>query len=525
LSFALGFEIHLRSRFRAGLFLLIVIAPASLLAARTIRIVLAATWGDSLEADRLRHAMAIDPDDPLLHYTLGMVRLPGTETANPAEAVREMREAIRLSPVSAVYWSGLGRACYAFGDQSCADQAFERATELAPSKPRFAWEAAVNAVLGQRRGAAITQLKRYLDLTAREAVDGGAPPNAGGVFELLWRGFNDPELIWRELLGGRGVALVPQAGPAVVGKNPALGLVTPSDLVIPSHPVIPSAARDLQFSTAAPAGDTALKLAYLDFLCERDHSDLAAEYWAEIAATRPVVSIDSAKPYLERLLAGGHYPQATEVWQYLLRTGAITKAPDAEPTNLVFNGGFEQEPLNAGFDWRIHEQPYLDLAFTGPDGRETSVVVPANGKPFDPAQGRPFDSAPGRPKAGRKRALCLDFSVPQNSEYEPAQQFVPVTPGQSYILTAKVSSEEITSDSGPRLRVTDPRCTACLNAETAAAKGTSAWHEVSARFTAGPDTDVVRLSIWRPRSRAFPMEIGGRTWFSDIALHPVATNK
>ena len=499
---------------------------------------MAATLGNSIDVTRLHRAIAIDPGDPLLHYTLGIVQLPGSAAANPPEAVREMREAIRLSPNSAVYWSGLGRACYASGDQPCAGQAFVRATELAPSKPRFAWEAAVNAVLEDRRNAAIVQLKRYLDLKQREAAGNGLwetsvpPPGASETFDLLWRGFRDPALIWRELLST-----------ADVGK------------------------------AESPKLDLALKLAYLDFLCERDQFALAAEYWTEIAwncspssvsgpsvlnchperskgsqphqaktglAGGPGAVFPQAKPYLERLISSGRFEQAAAVWRYLLQTGAIVP-PVSDSVNLVFNGSFERDPLNIGFDWRIQQQPYLDLSFVNREGQ--SDVAPAS----TPAQSN------GKRETGNgQRVLRLDFAVPQNSEYEPAYQLVSVTPGQAYLVTANIRSEEISSDSGPRLRVTDPQCResaapasmaavpsllsgsaakavsdrmgpkriACLNATTDAAIRTSAWHEVSVRFTAGPETNLVKLSIWRPRSRAFPMEISGRAWFADIALRP-----
>lgn len=67
----------------------------------------------------------------------------------------------------------------------------------------------------------------------------------------------------------------------------------------------------------------------------------------------------------------------------------------------------------------------------------------------------------------------------------------------------------------------DPKCPACLDAATEGATGTKDWHEVSVQLTAGPDTEMVRISIWRPHSRSFPMEISGKAWFDDISLRPL----
>ena len=122
------------------------------------------------------------------------------------------------------------------------------------------------------------------------------------------------------------------------------------------------------------------------------------------------------------------------------------------------------------------------------------------------------------------RALRIDFTVPRNSDYELAYQFVPVVPGRTYQLSAYVKSQAITSDSGPRLRVLDQNCAACLEVTTEGSSGTTDWHPVTTQFTTGPTTDLIRLSIWRPRGRSYPMEISGQAWFDDISLHPISDN-
>ena len=124
-----------------------------------------------------------------------------------------------------------------------------------------------------------------------------------------------------------------------------------------------------------------------------------------------------------------------------------------------------------------------------------------------------------RPVAGG-RVLRIDFTVAHNADDEPIFQIVPVAPGQTYVLKTYERSEGITSDSGPRLRVTDPQCPQCLDAVTDGATGTTPWREASVRFTAGA-TPVIRISVWRPRSRSFPMDISGRAWFDGIALQPI----
>jgi len=419
----------LDSRLRLLLFLLVVAAPALVLMAKTLRVTLAQTWGDSLELNSIQRAIALDRGNPQLHYTLGTVYLFGGETTPPALAVEEMRQATVIRPNSARFWSGLGKACWMAGDQDCADQAFARAVALAPSSPQYVWDAAVNAAGMRRRGPAISQLQNFLRLQ---------PEGYPQAFQLLWRAFGDSGLLWNDLLQ-------------------------------------PSAGADV-------------KLACLEFLGENGRFDLAAEYWAELAAAHPALSFAAAEPYLEELISNAHYPEAVELWRYLRQSGAVADSPGADPANLVFNGGFEQAPLQAGFDWRYQPQPYINVNFA------------------DPAAHR------------GARALRVDFTVPRNSEFEPVQELAPVAPGKTYVLSAYVRSEAITSDSGPRLRVVDPQCPACLDVATEAVTGTTNWHEIHVPFTAGPANSIVRISVWRLRSRSFPMEISGSAWFDDVAL-------
>jgi hypothetical protein len=116
----------------------------------------------------------------------------------------------------------------------------------------------------------------------------------------------------------------------------------------------------------------------------------------------------------------------------------------------------------------------------------------------------------------------VDFTVPNNAVYEPVMEFVAVEPGQTYVLAGYVRSEAIASDSGPRLRAVDPGCPACLDVSTEGTTGTTGWRQVSVQFTTGATTEAVRISVYRPRSRVFPMDISGQAWFDDVSVRPIS---
>ncbi|MGH9431539.1 MAG: hypothetical protein ACRD3T_08340 [Terriglobia bacterium] len=204
------------------------------------------------------------------------------------------------------------------------------------------------------------------------------------------------------------------------------------------------------------------------------------------------VSYQDVSPFVDDLVQLRRGGEAQAVWSDLCRLGLVQTAGLASRHgNLVFNGGFERVPLNSGLDWRLPPSPHVMV------GREHGV---------GPQQ---------------TSSLRIDFTPPGNNADEPAYQYVPVEPGQTYILTAQVRSDGITSRSGPRLRVADLFCSSCLPVSTPAVTGTNPWRRVSVRFSTGPQTSLVKVSVWRPRSRAFPFDISGTFWFRSVALEPL----
>jgi hypothetical protein len=100
-------------------------------------------------------------------------------------------------------------------------------------------------------------------------------------------------------------------------------------------------------------------------------------------------------------------------------------------------------------------------------------------------------------------------------------QLVPVASKRAYILTAYVRSQDITSDSGPRLRVMDPIHPGSTNAASETTVGTTSWHPIELKFCTGPDTKLLQLSIIRVRGRTYPTEITGSFWLDTVVLKPM----
>jgi Flp pilus assembly protein TadD len=424
-------EFSLTSRWRSGIFIFLAALVTLLVSMEAIKIAAVTALGKSGDVTAVQKAISLDPGNPVLHDRLAQLYGDSPDQTNLAAALQEARRATALNPNKADYWLTLASECESAGDNGCADQALQRALNLSPMAPQVWWLAGNQYLRINRPDAALPCFHRLLELS---------PDYAAPTLALTLRAYGDPKMIFDKVVG--------------IAMNAQLGL------------------------------------AFADFMSANNQFEAAHHAWTQVAGGGGQFSFADVQPYLERLLSRSRYREAQSVWSQLEGHGVIVKAKDNDPGNLMFNGGFEQLPLGAGFDWRSQPSSFVSVDF-----------------------------ADASPYVG-EHCLRVDFPVGQNDDFEPVYQIVPVVPNQSYSLTAFVRSTDITSDSGPRLRVTDPDCPTCLNAVTDTTVGSTPWHQVTLEFTSGLQTHAVRVSVWRPRSRVFPMEISGSFWLDAVSLSP-----
>ncbi len=378
-----------------------------------------------------RWLLRFDSSDPQLQYQLGRTY----EDSDRAESVYYLRQATALSPSSRRYWTHLGDDCESLGDTQCADQAWDRLLALCPMVPLYHWTAAQSYLRANRLDDSFAQFRTLVQL--------------------------DP------------------ADYAVASWNSLRAAADP----------------DRIFDQVARFSSPAVQAGYVDFLAARGDSEADAAYriWKRVAETSGGFPLSAAQPYLERLIGDQRFAEAIGVWQDLERLGIVKAAGSDAAENAVFNGDFEQFPLNAGFDWRWSDRlSYLAVDFSAPAAYHGS------------------------------RCLRIDFAASRNLEYEPVYQIVPLEAKHTYRMTAYVRSDDITSDTGPFLRVSDTAQPASFrDALSETTVGTTSWHPVHAYFTTGPETQAVRLSVWRPLGRVFPTEISGSFWLDAVSIEMV----
>ncbi len=128
-------------------------------------------------------------------------------------------------------------------------------------------------------------------------------------------------------------------------------------------------------------------------------------------------------------------------------------------------------------------------------------------------------SDPSAYKGGK--CLRIDFVFGRNVEYELVNQVVRIRPSTHYQLTAYVRSDNLTSSSGPQLRVDEMGCADCVARTSDPTVGTTAWHPIDVEFMTQPQTQAVRVSFWRPKEQASSRDITGTVWLDDVTLRAV----
>ena len=252
------------------------------------------------------------------------------------------------------------------------------------------------------------------------------------------------------------------------------------------------ATRDPQeiYTGVIPQGkDASGRFAFLMFLSSSSDYENAMRIWGQmISGPDRSPELSMVTPFLDFLIDHNQIQDATLVWSDLEHAGVIPPPQPSETGDLLHDGGFEAPPLNSGFDWRTSDSPDLDIDFS--------------------------DSSP------YKGAKCLrvKFVVGRNADYDLVNQVVLVKPNTRYQLTAYVRSDNLTSASGPRLRVLEMGCDSCTVRTSDPTVGSTEWHPVEVAFTTQAQTQAVKISFWRPQDQLSHADITGTVWLDEVSL-------
>ena len=336
-------------------------------------------------------------------------------------AVPRCKRATELNPYHSTYWLDLALAYYSVGAEYEQQQAVLRAVSVDPTTPDVAWNAA-NFFLAQ-----------------------GKVPEALHQFSVVMR--SDPtmvrqslDLCWRTLHDASAI-----------------------EAILPPDPDV--------------------YLQFVKLLITKNEWEAAHHVWSALLQLNRGFDYHRALFYVDSLLQKRDVARAKEAWKQLASRSA-TLNHYIRADNLVVDGGFAEEILNAGFDWRYSAQPGIAVSLDTTEFHSggQSLLISYNGVGGD------------------------------SGMYE----YVPVKPNTQYTVSAWAKSEELESANGPCISVSDAYDDKpyALTQETV---GTTAWHRLESSFQTGPETELLAIRFTRDPGNT---RIHGQFWVDEVSLQP-----
>ena len=332
------------------------------------------------------------------------------------------QRATQLNPYNSAYWLDLALAYYSAGAESDERQAVLNAVAVDPKTPDVAWKAA-NFFLA--RGETAQALDQFA------VAMHGDPARVAPSLAASWRASHD--------------------------VNAILAILPP---------------------------DPEAYLKFIRLLMDNNQWDGAHQVWSGMVALKAPFDYRRALFYVDAQVQQRNVARAIEAWNQLAALSPLLHEYGGSG-NLVVNGGFDQELLNAGFDWHFE-----------PRGGSTAAL-----------DGGEFHSA--------DRSLLIFYRGNGGNTGDAGFfQYVPVKANTQYTLSAWTKSQKLETANGPRISVFggyDGK----LYAQTPETVDTTSWHRVETTFQTGPDTEVVVIRLSRDPATTV---IKGKLWVDDISL-------
>lgn len=408
------------------------------------REVLASWLGSRAQLKSLQWAARLDPGNADYRDHVG--RFYDLVSRDPLSAIGQYKTAVQLNPHSADYWFDLADAYQVLGDTANETVALDRAIQADPTKPDVAWMAAnFYLVQGQNEKA----LREFRVVLANDSS------LANLAIQYCWRIDPDVDRMLRD----------------VVPSN--------SDAYIAFLTLMQKDAAGWVKEASAPTEDT--DLLALKTKIDKETADSFKVWNALIESQQPFES-HYAYDYFQFLIQRKQVDDAVTVWQQVADRFRLTSYLPS-PSNLVVNGTFSLDPLNAGLDWQHQKQSGVKLT-------------------LDPTE---FHSG--------RRSLLVSFDGPGIMD-AGIYQYIPVQPNTTYNFSAYFKNGEMEGAGGPHFTIQD-MYTLAIYYESDELKEAGFWKSVEGDFTTGPDCKLVVLHM-----RRLPLgsPIRGKLWVDDFHL-------
>lgn len=227
--------------------------------------------------------------------------------------------------------------------------------------------------------------------------------------------------------------------------------------------------------------------AALDYFTGEQEAGAAVAVWNHLIAKKPDLQWKPVLALIDMLVKQEQYDSAGSVWRESLALKG--EAPTIEPGgSLIFDGGFEKDLTLGGFGWQVAETPSVEFEFD-PDVKHSG-----------------------------ERSAHLTFDGTLNLDYHGLFQQVLVTPSTRYLFQGYLKTKEISTESGMRFEISDPKDPKGLDVLTPGLTDTQPWTLEEAEFTTGPRTRLIRIQLSRSPSTRLGNKLRGMVWADDLKL-------
>lgn len=221
---------------------------------------------------------------------------------------------------------------------------------------------------------------------------------------------------------------------------------------------------------------------YMDYLVDTNRADASLNVWNKIASLNDIKADEQFLNYMNFLIDNKKSRQAYSIWSKIMGSDSND--------SLVWNGSFESDFYNAGFDWRIM-----------PGNNEGVLMELDSDKSIE-----------------GEKSFKVQFDGKSNNDFYHLYQIVPVESNAEYLFVAKVKTENITTQNGISLEAHCYPDWKLMSKSTKPLIGTNDWTNVSMKVTAPENCDDLLIRVRRFQSDKFDKFISGTAWIDDVKV-------
>lgn len=422
--------------------------------------------------------------------------------ANPA-----WRCAVLAVAIAAAIWLSYGGARHALASHYAASSNFEdwdRATRLEPGNPETWYQLGrfrqldfdhadlPAAISDYQRAVRLNPRSPYYKLDLASAFEmSGDNGNADRYFRAAQDGYPiSAEVSWKY----GNFLLRQQRLPEAYAEIHRALLVDPKLLSLAVSRVWHSD-PDVKLLLAQVLPDTAeADWQAIAYLSDAQQASAALTVWNRLIARKPSMDWTKVFSLTDLLVAQEKFEEARTVWRQAIARDEAT-APGYSAGSLVYDGGFEKDISGGGFGWRQKDVPGVDFSFDADE------------------------------KHSGSRSARLTFDGTQNLLYSDLYQPVLVSPRTRYRFRGFLRTDQISTNSGIRFEIVDPKNSQDVHVLTPNETGTETWTLEELDFTTGRHTQLIQIRVIRQPSERLDNKISGTVWIDDISVTPIGDRR